>query len=363
MLLAAVCIAHLAYDNTHVAFATTVESQNHIAQSVAPAPAVRTQTVGAWRRVDVGRTGAAGWYFSNAVVLRTTGQIWHAWGNRTYLFDPVRNVWQDAGGSIGRRENFGVAHDPTNGAIWVGPGAPVLPGQIGLLKYDLRGGTYTLIGSEGSADSVIAWYQDTLYSFGGWGLSDGAQDLRSRTTSPLGAWSNIRATGVIPSLSQEPSRLTSLRGGIDSRNGRLWVIGDDQELYVWDPSRNRWDLMRTTGSKPAQHSVFTLDEANNQVVGWTGYDQTVVPGTTLIAKTWLLDLGTLVWREGPSGKSGPPPAVMVLYIPLYDAVRKRVLLLVARDDHTEVWEFEPGDKSVKVSDRTLEVAPELGTRL
>jgi hypothetical protein len=350
MLLGAVCIAHLAYDNTHGAYAATVVAQNYAAQSAALTPAAKLQTGGAWRRIDVGRTGASGWYFSNATVLRTTGQIWHAWGNRTYLFDPVRNTWQQADGSIGNRENFGAAYDSTNAAIWIGPGAPVASGQDGLLKYDLATGTYTLVGRGSSPDAVIAWHKDTLYAFGGWELYDGAQDLLSRTTSPIGAWTNKRATGTIPLLRQEPSRLTSLRGGIDSRSGKLWVIGDDQELYVWDPLQNRWNLIATTGGKPAGHSVFALDEAKNRVIGWAGYDQTVVPGTTLIAKTWVLDLETLVWREGPNGTSGPPAAVMVLYVPLYDAVRRRVVLLVSQGDHTEVWEFDAdGDKAVKVS--------------
>ncbi len=341
MLLAVACIAHLAHDNTHGAFAAVAVATDSDLQLVATTALGRPQAGGQWRRIDVGRTGAGGWYFSNATVLSTTGQIWHAWGNRTYLFDPIRNTWREAAGSIGNRENFGAAHDSTNGVVWIGPGAPVSPGQDGLLKYDLASGTYTLIGRGSSADAVIAWHKDTLYAFGGWELSDGAQDLLSRPTSPIGAWRNKNASGTVPSLRQEPSRLTSLRGGIDSRSGKLWVIGDDQEMYVWDPLQNRWSLIATTGGKPAGHSVFALDEAKNLVVGWAGYDQTVVPGTTLIAKTWVLDLGTLVWREGPSGKSGPPAAVMVLYIPLYDAVKRRVLLLVSQGDHTEVWEFDP----------------------
>ena len=352
MLLAVGCIAHLAHDNTHGAFAAALLAYDSTA--VAVATVGKPQTGGTWRRIDIGRTGAGGWYFSNGTVLRTTGQIWHAWGNRTYLFDPKSNVWQQAGGSIGNRENFGTAYDSTNGAIWIGPGAPVASGQDGLLKYDLATGTYTLFGRGSSADAVIAWHKDTLYAFGGWELYDGAQDLISRTTSPVvGAWSNKRATGTIPLLRQEPSRLTSLRGGIDSRNGQLWVIGDNQELYFWEPVQNRWNLIPTTGNKPAGHSVFTLNEAKNLIVGWAGYDDTVVPGITLVARTWLLDLGTLVWREGPSGKSGPPAAVMVLYVPLYDAVNKRVLLLVSQVDHTEVWQFDPADEVVKLSDQTF----------
>ena len=303
----------------------------------APSPALES-----WRRIDAQPGGAGGWYFSHATVLRTTGQIWHAWGGKTYLYDAKANVWQPIAGSIGSRENFGSDDDPTNGVVWVGPGAPVMPGQDGLLRYDLTSGSYVLTGPVNGADAVYAWHNDTLYTFGGYNPAPAAQALRSKTTTPDGPWQLRNPAGDAPQLTEETARLTILRGGVNSRTGELWVVGDGQELYVWEPMENRWYRIPTTGPKPPAHSVFTLDESRNAIVGWAGYDQTVDPGTTVLAQTSILDLGTHVWRVGPVGIRGPALAVMVKYIPLYDRVKHRVLLLVSRTDHTEVWEFGDG---------------------
>jgi hypothetical protein len=269
------------------------------------------------------------------------GRIWHTWKGATYLYDPTRNLWDVVAGAtnIGWRENFGADHDTLNNVIWVGPGAPNPPEWAPLLTYSVASGTYRSTATYGcGANAVFAWdhMQNRLYCFGGWTFSP----LAMKSTSPDGPWTALNPGGTRPPITQDTAKGTAWRGGIDSRNGYLWVLADNQELHRYDPTTNQWRLVPTTGPKPTAGAVATLDEAHNVIVAFVGCDDVAHECPTPRGETYLLNLGTNTWTRGPSGAGNVPPVrVQAGYIPLYDRVRDRTLLLVSAGNFTDVWTF------------------------
>jgi hypothetical protein len=310
-----------------------------------PATALAADGPGTWTRISTG-SGAFGWYFSHAAVERNgAGRIWHTWNGFTYLFDPAANTWTSVAtkNSIGWRENFGSDHDTDSGVVWIGPGAPVAPGWDGGLTYSLGEETYRRGGGACSSNAVLVWDQTRklLYCFAGWTT----KPLHARSTREDARWALKNPSGTAPAITQDGARLSALRGGIDSRDGTLWIIGDNQELYQYNPSSNAWALVPTSGPKPHGSTVFTLHESASTIVGFAGCAELVEPCGKRISQTYMLDLPSKTWRAGPVGPDQTPTArVMVRYIPLYDRVRNRALLLVA-SDHTEVWEYTPSGQT------------------
>src|SRR4030095_9271750 len=92
--------------------------------------------------------------------------------------------------------------------------------------------------------------------------------------------------------------------------------------------------------RPSQNGVYALDESRNKIVGWIGCDQASGGCDAQINQTYVLDLTTRVWALGP-GPTAPHPhsTNMATYIPLYDRVRQRVLIL-ASSDGTQVWWYD-----------------------
>jgi hypothetical protein len=296
---------------------------------------------GTWQQLSTG-TGAFGWYFSHAAVERSgAGRIWHTWNGATFLYDPDANVWNEVAteNTPGWRENFGSDHDAKNDVIWIGPGAPNPKEWASTLTYSLSGASYTATGTTGcGGNALLAWdaTHDRLLCFGGWTFSE----LATRTTEPAAEWTAVHPRGTAPLITQDTAKGTSWRAGIDARDERLWVIADDQELFRYDPATNEWSALPTNGAKPPNASVFALDEAHDTIVGFVGCDDIPGPCTTPKAETWLLDLGTLAWTLGPTGEASTPPmAPQATYIPLYDRVHARTLLLVAAGNYTDVWTF------------------------
>jgi hypothetical protein len=295
-----------------------------------------------WRKINVGVSGSDSWGSSGACVERNgQGRIFHYF-NWMNIYDPVSNTWT-TGIARGRRENYGSDHDTDNGVIWMAPGAPVAdPALTGTVTYSVTTGAFKQAESAGGADAVYAWDQTrkVLYTFGGFDPT--AQQLRAKTTTPNGPWVDKNPSGTIPVLMNDSSGYTHLRGGIDSRNGKLWVIGDNEEFYQYNPSTNSWSLVPTTGSKPPRFSVFMLDELHDCIVGHCGVNAIQGETEPLSNDTRILNLATRQWSRGPLGAAVCPPAVpQVAYIPLYDRVRNRSLILVYNQNTggTDVWQL------------------------
>jgi hypothetical protein len=89
-------------------------------------------------------------------------------------------------------------------------------------------------------------------------------------------------------------------------------------------------------------------EESDQIVAWVGKSQVVGgDGGATLRQTWVLDMTTLVWRDGPSlaGGNTVPPAssAMVTSTPMYDPV-SRTINLIGWDQvaaGASVWSFSP----------------------
>lgn len=301
-------------------------------------------TPAVWRKINAGVGGSDSWGSSGACVERSgQGRIFHYF-NWMNIYDPGANMWSRASGR-GRRENYGSDHDTDSGVIWMAPGAPVSdPGLTGTVTYDIARGTFNQVATAGGADAVYAWDQarKVLYTFGG--FDSNVQQLRAKTTTPDGPWVDKKPSGAIPVLVNDSSGYTHLRGGIDSRNGKLWVIGDNEELYQYDPDTNVWTQIPTTGGKPRRYSVFMLDELHDCIIGHCGVNeiQSDFGAGNAANDTRILNLATRQWSRGPQGAAACPlAAAEVAYIPLYDRVRSRSLILVYNPGTggTDVWQL------------------------
>ncbi len=309
---------------------------------LAPVPPT-TGGPGAWARLSKG-TGAYGWYFSHASVEPCgQGRIWHTWENLTYLFDPAaaRFVVTPTTNQIGWRENFGSVWDCESNAVWIGSQVSY-PGPFdGYVRFDLATMTYAAVPSAGSSMQIQAHdpVTRTLFSFAGWVTTQ----LKTRPSTDLTtAWTAQPSNPALPAQNQDSARMSQLRGGRNSRTGMLWYIGDNQVLRTRMPGATGWTTVATTGPTPPLNTVFTLHEGSNTIVGFTGCAQVTDPcPSNPPRQTYLLDLATSVWRLGPSGANAPPAQVMAKYIPGYDKVRDRVVLLVPTDERTEVWAWTP----------------------
>jgi Divergent InlB B-repeat domain len=124
----------------------------------------------------------------------------------------------------------------------------------------------------------------------------------------------------------------------------LWFLAEGNELYTCALAAQTcptWQHVSTTGAKPTSHNgVYALDESRNKIIGWIGCDQASGGCDAQINQTYVLDLTARVWTLGP-GPTAPHPhsTNMAAYIPLYDRVRQRVLLL-ASSDGTQVWWYD-----------------------
>ena len=312
------------------------------ASGAAEPPVPPTSDAGTWTRLSRG-TGAYGWYFSHASVEPCgQGRIWHTWDDVTYFYDPASarfNVVPTTN-KIGWRENFGSVWDCEGNAVWIGSQVSK-PGPFdGYAKLDLGTMTYSAAPSAGGSMQVQAHdpVTRTLFSFAGWVTGQ----LKTRpSTDTTTAWTTLPTSPGLPAQNQDSARMTQLRGGRNSRTGMVWYIGDDQVLRTRIPGQTGWTTVATTGPTPPAATVFALHEGSNTLVGWSGCAQVTDPCARAPRQTYLLDLATNAWRLGPSGASAPGAAVMAKYIPAYDKVRDRVVLLMASDERTEVWAWTP----------------------
>ena len=308
-----------------------------------------------WRLLG-GVGGAVGAYFRRPVVLGN-GDIWAAWGANnqagrgSQIFMRSGNIWVKTSAQfglsydIGARENYGACFDRDRNIVWIGPGAPVAYGQTGDVAYDVVTGLYasTRIPGTGDGCSCLTYHAGALYTVGGWqGWVPGRRDLNSGVYAPIG--------GPIPPCTrqlqfgrdeEESPRLSYARGGIDSRNGVRWVLGNDNRLWMCSPE-GVYAQIETTGDAPDTIGVVaTLVEAADSIVAWCGQSgmTTGSPGV-LRRQTWILDLASRIWRRGPGSQSGeivPTGRVMCQSNLLSDG--DSALLVLDSTSGTEIWQL------------------------
>lgn len=318
---------------------------------VAPAAAAVTLT-DQWQRLDRPSSGGPpGFYFCPATSL-ADGRIFHAWG-ATRLFTPVSGLWVDQNVSVGLRENCACAHDPVLNRVWITTGNPPGTGSAppGEIYYSVASPSYTVVSHASSSthDQAMEWHNGKLYRFGGF-MGYDHQRIRSKNTNPETPWVQENDADSMPELTrytgdQRQALLTYLRGGIDRRTGQAWWLGANNE--VWLRAENgRWNVFPTFGAKPPQFSLAALNEDRNYIVTWCGKNQIAsgdpagggIGGGPDLGVTYVLNLGTLVWRQSRAAHT-IPLAVMASHILLYNRGRKKINLLAGDGTTTQVWEF------------------------
>lgn len=317
------------------------------------APAAAAVLNDQWLRLDRPNSGGPpGFYFCPATSL-PDGRIFQAWG-ATRLFTPATGMWVDQSVPVGLRENCAAAHDPVLNRVWITTGNP--PGTStappGEMYYNVASPSYTVVNqpsSTGTHDSAMEWHNGKLYRFGGF-MGYDAQRLRSKNTNPESPWIQENDFDTMPdntrySGDQRQSLMTYIRGGVDRRTGQAWWLGANNELWL-RADNGRWNVIPTFGPKPPQFSLAALNEDRNQIVTWCGKNQIAagdpagggVGGGPDLGVTYVLNLGTLVWRQSRAAHS-IPLSVMASHVLLYNRGRKKINLLAGDAVTTQVWEF------------------------
>jgi len=327
-----------------------------------PPPPPPPSGVATWARVDVGNGGMFGAYFRRPVVI--PGGLWAAWGSNaqsaqhgSFTWSAATGLWTKTSASsgigydIGARENYGACYDTDRACVWIGAGAPVAYSQTGDMKFALASAAYTqpYLPGQGQGDACYAYWQGALYSFGGW---SGSQALRKRDLMS-GVIANI--SGASPpwtrqslygGAEEESPRLTYARSGIDARDGTLWTLANDNQLWTHPPGDGAWTMQTTTGDKPDTLGIVAaLVEGQNVVVAWCGRTGMVAAGSGVVRQaTWFLNLATKVWSKGPSLAAGNvvPRAVVMSASNLLSDGTSALLTVDGGGPGTEVWRLSWG---------------------
>lgn len=324
----------------------------------------------------------------------------------TFIFEPSLRHWvrqnentADFWKNPGFRENYDTCYDPDRNVVWMSDGgpvgwtephpslAPINTPVAGELFYDLgRDEWFThrptpgtpwrpqsaearahwdaaALGQPllGGMDHCLSYHQGRLWKFGGWGLGPGQatryRDVATGQNSPA-----LDAYGVdLPPWTMTPARHTNLRSGLDHRDGTLWTLANNSALWLRDARAlaPKWARVETSGEGPRTPPpsaeadsratdfgvIAALDERAGAIVAWCGRNESVGGmGAVDIRRTWMLELSTRAWREGPSHAAGdlvPPGVSAVGQCLLYDPEAGRVVLCVAGDDDLiQVWALE-----------------------
>lgn len=309
------------------------------------------------------------WYFdSNVGYWQRTNAIfgdWHRdplslWENYDLTYAPDLNKFYrttgvpvgGVSGPFGGDCIYNVATDE-----WSNPYPDSYATYVPLVPYD--DGYYGTKGNTmGVADNAVKYYNGHVYQFGGLSVGTG-QGLRRRNLS-TGVIEYLLSWTVGPPWDGVNRSAIYRRAGFDSRTKQLYVLANDIEYWSCDLTQASltWEYKAATGSvggpPPLAYPGYTqgdfgmlavIDEAANCMVAWTGYVATVgADGLQSLRKTWVMDLATRVWRDGPSFDAGdtvPPASVAVQADMIYDPVGRRTILTVGRGSvGTEVWELQ-----------------------
>lgn len=297
---------------------------------------------------------------------RNTGVIME---NYDVSFDAERNVfWRSSGGPFGGNPNVGAGQNEAG--PWLGDGKynvttdewstpwPVsysawvpLPGDTGY--FGTPGATL------GTSNHAAIYCDDHVWAFGGW-TRDSRQRLHKRNIV-TGTISEVVAYPNGPTwVDTGPARNTRSRSGIIRWNKTLYTLADNAELWTYSiiVGGSSWTHITTTGDRPnvpnptgypshpgADYGLIcSVDEAANCLVAWVCRNEVEGgAGGSEIRKTWILDLATRVWRQGPSAAGGHtvPTAggIASKETMLYDPVQRRILLTSGIGNITEVWAF------------------------
>ena len=317
-----------------------------------------------WTRLDQAASGGPTALQFSYVVPYTGGKLMVPWAGPK-SFDPVTGMWTALPANaefVSGSENYGGAWDETNNRVLFTTRTPPDDKDI---YYNVATNDYTMVNSSFWAvaphDNGISWYNNRFYQFqsnqGGDPIS---RRLRSRSSNPDGAWSDESCGGTeaLPFDSTgavgdgRACGLMYLRSGIDHRTGQAWILGYDNKLY-WRGANGRWNLIPTFGTKPPDFSIAALDEEHDCIVTWcgrnaisgvpdpgSGTDSQGYPYAAFLGVTFVLNLGTLLWRQSTAANSIPQAVAGASSI-CYNRYRQRVQVQAGNGTTCTVWEFSP----------------------
>lgn len=302
-------------------------------------------------------------------------------------------------------ENYDVAFDPvrrrfhmtTGGPGWGYP--PTLNPMYGDKVYDLatnefygwRPGTlvdnpYTPVTTEDTAHFIeanrgkntlelVPCYEildDKSYSFSGWNrpyTTITVIDLAVEHVDPAAAARSYITFSSGPTWVKNGA-YTAQNSGVHRKEKYLWTIACEptgvhpQPIHLWIVNLNdrikKWRKITWSGDIPSW-PVTTVDgdwtwagasselcEDTNSIVLWVPNNAFVgaVPGTVRVDRTWILDLSTMRWRQGPSAANGDT-------MPVGDSTCTRGLLYSPQERLVRAWGFD-GNKRMNIYD----LAPE-----
>ncbi|TMG85139.1 MAG: hypothetical protein E6H74_05310, partial [Betaproteobacteria bacterium] len=260
----------------------------------APPPSSQRASIDKWTRLDDGNvaTSLFGPQFTHPCLWGRTGDIWAAWDNPTsggrfgtFMFRRKTNKWEkvtftdDIQHNISNRENYGSCYDPDGDRIWVSNGAPASMWNADCY-FDPNTNTYTNFGDFTGTDNhtpknkqllrgvtPLKYFRGSLYSI----MSPSQKTTLIRNDLPYGK-ATVDVSGAQTVSWSEPYvfNVGEFRGGMSSQSGLIWVIGDNNELYIRDLSRANFALIPTFGIKPPHSCNFELHERLNLIVAWCG---------------------------------------------------------------------------------------------
>ena len=200
-------------------------------------------------------------------------------------------------------------------------------------------------------NSGLKWYTNKLFSFYQFG-ERGISQMSSLATRTLGTWATqpasmnpVSGAWNWPNPNNGDSPMM-WRSDIDRRTGQLYMFDQAMELLVYNQNTQQWTKIPTQGTKPPRTAMLALHEGLNSIVAWCGTPQLIsggpVESTPYSSSTFVMNIGTLVWRFGPrlaTGHTVPPARVIVLTAMRYNRATQRMNLVVWTGINAEVWEL------------------------
>ena len=228
-----------------------------------------------------------------------------------------------------------------------GAGGGVAPTDVSaeLWRYD---GSWQCLaeGGPGAARyASLCVYDDSLYLFGGCGVSDGAVIFYDHVWRYDGVWREIDAGEIRPprryaaALVSDGSRLI-LYGGMAQAPGTKQAQYFD-DMWAFDPKQCRWRPVAQASSGPGERYGFgwVADETGFYVFG--GYD-----GIQDRADLWRFEFATSRWRQLTA--DGPPAR----YCPAFGLRDGKLLLFGGRSktnakmNFSDSWIFDGAWKAL-----------------
>lgn len=298
--------------------------------------------------------------------------------------------------TLGKSENYDFCYDSANDWFYRGNGGPFAyrvsvandsphygearyePGPDEWFTYNPYGSVYVPVtpadsahwNAAGTANNNVGMFDGVFEYHNGWVYGFSSAGSSAGTFKRVANSANART--VFGDTNRPPGNGSSkyvwqYRGGIDHRNGMLWVIdyvpaSDSVELfvhYVGNGIDSKWTQMATTGNKPSTVPtagytekclglMADLDETNNCIVVWCSNSFDSSGTGQVVRQTWVLDLTTMIWRGPVSTPNIPPGGVITVQQSLcYNKARGATDLMIYQNPGSEVWEFttqSPGSK-------------------